>query len=156
MAQKQARQIVAQNRKARHLYHISDTLEAGLILAGTEVKALRAGHANINDAYAGEQGGALWLFNAYIGEYNAGNRFNHAPRRPRKLLLHAQEVRKLLGTVREKGITLTPLALYFNDRGYAKVVIGLGRGKKQYEKRQDIKTRDWQREQQRWLKEERS
>lgn len=146
---------IAQNRKARHLYFIEDTLEAGLMLQGTEVKSLRAGKASINEAHAGEMKGELYLFNATIEEYTAGNRFNHEPKRPRKLLLKKRELNKLLGQVRIKGMTLVPLSLYFNKRGIAKVLIGVASGKKQHEKRDTIKEREWKREQSRALKNKR-
>lgn len=122
------------------------------MLQGTEVKSLREGKANINEAYASEQGGELYLVNATIPEYRGGNRFNHEPRRPRKLLLHRRELNKLVGAVRKQGQTVVPLALYFNPRGLAKIEIGLARGKKMYDKRATIKERDWQRDKQRLLR----
>lgn len=134
---------VANNRKARFEYTIEEELEAGLVLTGTEVKSLRAGRAQIQDAYASERDGELWLLNAHIEEYKGGNRQNHEPRRPRKLLLHAKQVRGLLGKLQRKGMTLVPLSLYFNTRGIAKLKLGLAMGKKQYEKRQTIKEREW-------------
>jgi SsrA-binding protein len=143
---------VAVNRKARFEYFIEEEFEAGLVLTGTEVKSLRAGRANIGDAYAGEKEGELWLLNAIINEYAGGNRNNHEPRRPRKLLLHKRQVKKLIGRLRDKGVTLIPLTLYFNKRGIAKARLGLAKGKKQYEKRDTIKARDWKREQARLLK----
>ncbi len=143
---------VAQNRRARHDYFIDERLEAGIMLAGTEVKALREGRASLQDAYAGELQGELFLFNAYIPEYRAANRFNHETRRPRKLLVHRRERDRLLGAVRREGVTLVPLALYFNRRGIAKIDLGLARGKRQYDKRQDLKERSWQRERQRLLR----
>lgn len=143
---------VAQNRRARHDYFIEETIEAGLVLAGTEVKSLREGRASINDAHAGEMKGEMWLFNAYIPEYNkAVQQFAPDTRRPRKLLLHQKEIKKLLGQVKQKGYTLIPLDIHFK-RGYAKVTLGLAKGKKQYDKRETIKERDWQREQRRALK----
>lgn len=144
--------LVAQNRKARFEYTIEEELEAGIVLTGTEVKSLRAGQANINDAYAGERGGAVWLFNAYIAEYAGGNRQNHEVRRPRKLLLHSRQIRKLIGRLKVKGVTLVPLSLYFNSRGLAKVRLGLGIGRKQYEKRAAKKEREWQKQRSRLLK----
>ena len=143
---------VAQNRKARYNYFIEDTLEAGIMLTGTEVKSLRAGKSNITDAHAGESKGELFLFNLHIPEYGQGNRFNHEPRRPRKLLLHKREMNKLIGAVRKQGQTIVPLSLYFGPRGLAKVEIGLARGKKMYDKRASIKERDWQRDKQRLLR----
>jgi len=122
------------------------------MLQGTEVKSLREGKANISEAYASEQGGELYLVNATIPEYRGGNRFNHEPRRPRKLLLHRRELNKLVGAVRKQGQTVVPLSLYFNPRGLAKIEIGLARGKKMYDKRASIKDRDWQRDKQRLLR----
>ena len=136
----------AQNRRARHDYLIEDKVEAGLVLQGSEVKVLRQGQASINEAYADEQGGELFLVNANIPEYRAANRFSHQPRRPRKLLLHRREMNKLLGAIRREGMTLVPLSIYFNERGRAKVELGLARGKKQIDKRQAEKARSWQRD----------
>ena len=144
---------VAVNRKARHEYSIEDVFEAGLVLQGTEVKSLRNGNANIRDAYAYERGEEIWLNNSYIAEYKQGNRFNHAPTRERKLLLKSKEIRKLIGALKTKGTTLIPLELFFNERGIAKLSIGLATGKKKHEKREAIKERDWKREQSRILKE---
>lgn len=144
---------VALNRKAWRDYHIEDEIEAGLVLLGTEVKSLRAGRANIADAYAGPKGDEIWLFNASIAPYSHGNRENHEERRPRKLLLHKKQVEKLLGKLKVKGVTLAPLALYFNSRGVAKIKVGLATGKKEYEKRDDIKKRDWQRDKARIMRE---
>jgi SsrA-binding protein len=138
--------LAAQNRKARHNYFIDDVLEAGIMLTGTEVKALRAGKTNIVDSFAGEQKGELFLFNAHIPEYGQGNRFNHPPRRPRKLLLHRKQIEKLLGAIKREGVTIVPLSIYFNARGLAKVELGLATGKKQHDKRATAKARDWQRE----------
>ena len=136
---------IAQNRKARHDYLIEDTLEAGLMLAGSEVKALRKGGASINEAYAAERGGELFLMNANIPIYAAA-RVNHEPRRARKLLLHKKELNKLAGAVTRDGMTLVPLGLYFNDRGIAKVALGLAKGKRKADKRAAEKERDWQRQ----------
>jgi len=144
--------VIAENRKARHNFFIDDTIEAGLVLTGTEVKSLRAGKANIAEAYAAPEGGALWLVNAHIAEYGAGNRFNHEPRRKRKLLLHKREVVRLSGARDRQGMTLVPLKLYFNERGRAKLLLGLARGKKRYDKRQSEKDRDWKRQKERLLK----
>ena len=126
---------VAQNRRARHDYVIEDTLEAGLVLHGTEVKVLRKGQASIAEAYADESGGELFLVNANIPEYAASAHFNHEPRRPRKLLLHRKEVNRLLGAIRREGVTVVPLSIYFNERGRAKIALGLARGKRKADKR---------------------
>ena len=147
-----ARKAVAQNRRAFHDYFIDERFEAGLMLTGTEVKSLREGRATISEAYAGEMGGEIYLFNAYIPEFHGGNRFNHETKRPRKLLLRRREVDRLSGAVRREGMTLVPLQLYFTPRGWAKVEIGLARGKKAHDKRDAIKTRDWQREKQRLMR----
>ena len=136
----------AQNRRARHDYLIEDTLEAGLVLQGSEVKVLRTGQASINEAYADEQAGELFLVNANLPEYKAANRFSHQPRRPRKLLLHRKEMNKLLGAIRREGVTIVPLSIYFNERGRAKVELGLAKGKKMADKRQAEKDRSWQRD----------
>lgn len=148
-----ARQYAAQNRKARHDYFIDDTYEAGVALAGTEVKSLRAGRGNLADAYAAEEGGELWMVNAYIPEYSAGSHFNHEPKRKRKLLLHKRELAKLFIAVQQKGMTIVPLSIYFNDRGIAKVELGLARGKRQYDKRDTEKKRDWERQKARIVRE---
>jgi SsrA-binding protein len=143
----------AQNRRARYDYHITDTLEAGLQLQGTEVKVLRQGLASINEAYATERGGEIFLVNAHFPEYPSATRFNHEPRRPRKLLLHKKEINKLLGAIKREGVTLVPLSLYFNDRGIAKCELGLAKGKKKADKRETEKTRDWQRDKARIMRE---
>lgn len=145
--------VVADNRKARFNYEITDTYEAGIALTGTEVKSLRSGKATIGESYAGPAGEELVLYNAYIPEYLQANRFNHEPRRPRKLLLHRREIDKLLGATQREGYTVIPLRIYFNDRGRAKVELGLGRGKKLHDKRETEKKRDWAREKSRLLKE---
>jgi SsrA-binding protein len=147
------RKVIARNRRASHDYFLDERFEAGLVLQGTEVKSLREGRANINEAYASEQGGELYLVNATIPEYRAGNIFNHEPRRPRKLLLHRREMGKLIGAMRRAGETVVPLALYFNPRGIAKIELALARGKKVYDKRASIKERDWQREKERLIRE---
>lgn len=147
-----ASKTVALNRKARHDYSIEDTLEAGIQLAGTEVKSLREGGVQITDAHAGEMRGELWLFNAHIPEYHGGNKFNHEPKRPRKLLVHKRELSRLIGAVAREGMTLVPLALYFNPRGIAKIELGLAKGKKKWDKRETEKSRDWQREKGRLLR----
>lgn len=138
---------VAQNRKARFNYSIEDEIEAGLVLMGTEVKSMRAGQANINDAFAVVQSGEIWLHNAYIAEYPPANQFNHEARRPRKVLLHKRQMEKMIGKLKVKGATIVPLALFFNKKGFAKVMLGMARGKKEYEKRDTIKDREWQKEQ---------
>ena len=147
-----AKRSIAQNRRAYHDYFIDDKLEAGVMLTGTEVKSLREGRATIGEAHAGEMQGELYLFNAYIPEFHGGNRFNHETRRPRKLLVHRKEMAKLFGAVQRKGMTIVPLRLYFNNNGYAKVELGLARGKKQYDKRASEKDRDWQRDKQRLMR----
>jgi SsrA-binding protein len=139
------RKVVASNRKARHDYAILDTFEAGLALTGTEVKSLRAGRASLVDAFAQPQGAELYLYNMHIPEYALGTWTNHEPRRTRKLLLHRLEIDRLLGKLREGGLTMVPLSVYFAD-GWAKVELGLARGKKSYDKRQDLAKRDAQRE----------
>jgi SsrA-binding protein len=144
---------VAQNRRARFDYFIEDKVEAGLVLAGSEVKSLRQGRANIQESYAGEMAGELWVFNLYIPEYGPANRFNHDTRRPRKLLVHRRERDRLLGAVKREGVTLVPLSIYFTRRGLAKIDLGLARGKKLHDKRETEKKRDWQREKQRLLRE---
>jgi SsrA-binding protein len=141
-----------ENRRARHDYFIDEEVEAGIVLTGTEVKSLRAGKANLQDAYAGEQDGEFWLFNSYIAEYEGGNRFNHASRRPRKLLLHRRQIARLTGLVSAKGYTVVPLYMYFTSRGYVKLLLGAARGKKQYDKRETEKKRDWEREKARLLR----
>ena len=138
--------LAAQNRRARHDYFIEDTVEAGLMLLGTEVKSLRAGRASIAESFAAQQGDGLYLVNAYIPEYEAANRFNHAPKRARKLLLHRRELGRLLGAVQREGMTLVPLSIYFNARGIAKVQLGLAKGKRKGDKREAEKERDWGRD----------
>ncbi|MCB1464932.1 MAG: SsrA-binding protein SmpB [Nitratireductor sp.] len=145
--------LIADNRKARFNYEYVDTLEAGLALTGTEVKSLRNGEANIAESYATEEGGELWLINSYIPEYTQANRFNHNPRRRRKLLLHKKEMAKLINAVQREGMTIVPNRLYFNDRGRAKLQIALAKGRKAHDKREVSKERDWKREQGRLLRE---
>lgn len=145
--------FAALNRKARRDYHIEETFEAGVALAGSEVKSLRQGSANIGDAYAAVRRGELFLMNAYIAEYGQANRLNHEPRRPRKLLMHRREISRLAGSVERKGMTLVPLSVYFTDRGVAKVELGLARGKRAYDKRASEKERDWRRRRARLLRE---
>jgi SsrA-binding protein len=148
MAEKPARavKVVADNRKARFNYAIGDTFEAGLALTGTEVKSIRNGKATIGESYADSRDGELWLINANIPEYLQANRFNHAPKRPRKLLLHKRQINKLIGAVEREGMTLIPLKLYFNPKGRAKIELALARGKKLHDKRESEKKRDWNRE----------
>ncbi|NVK34778.1 MAG: SsrA-binding protein SmpB [Rhodobacteraceae bacterium] len=146
------RTVISDNRKARFNYEIEDTLEAGIELKGTEVKSLRTGKANIAESYAAEYQGELWIYNIFIPEYSQANRFNHEPRRPRKLLVHRREIGKLAGAVQKDGKTLVPLKLYFNEQGRAKIELALARGKKVHDKRETEKKRDWQRERARVLK----
>jgi SsrA-binding protein len=145
MAKEQGRKMVAQNRKARHDYHVEDTFEAGLVLTGTEVKSLRAGRASLVDGFAEVRDQEVWLNGVHIPEYTQGTWTNHEPRRPRKLLLHRREIDRIDARVRERGLTLVPLSLYFKD-GRAKVEIALARGKKAYDKRQAIAKREADRE----------
>lgn len=144
--------MVAQNRKARFNYNILETIEAGLVLKGAEVKSLRLGRATINEAFAGERDGALWLFNSYIPEYQGGVLSRFDTRAPRKLLMHRKEMRKFIGAIAKQGATLVPLNVHFNDRGLAKVTLGLGVGKKSHDKRQSIADRDWQRDKARLIR----
>jgi SsrA-binding protein len=144
--------LAADNRRARFDYEIGQTYEAGIMLTGTEIKSLRGGRSTIGDSYAAEKGGEVWLFNAYIPEYLEANRFNHETRRPRKLLLHKKEIARLSQAVQREGMTIVPLKIYFNDRGRAKVEIALARGKKQHDKRQTEKARDWNREKARLMR----
>lgn len=143
---------VAENRKARFSYEVMDTYEAGLVLTGTEVKSLREGHANIQESYASAEGGEIWLINSYLPEYLQGNRFNHEPRRRRKLLLKKKEMAKLAQAVEREGMTMVPLKIYFNERGRAKLLLAVARGKKLHDKRETEKQRDWAREKGRLLK----
>ncbi|MEE6257298.1 SsrA-binding protein SmpB [Plantactinospora sonchi] len=145
MPREKGRKVVASNRKARHDYAILDTYEAGMALTGTEVKSLRAGRASLVDAFAQERDGEIYLHGMHIPEYAQGTWTNHEPRRTRKLLLNRQEIIRLIGKLRESGLTLVPLSVYFSD-GWAKVEIGLAKGKKAYDKRQDLAKRDAERE----------
>jgi len=145
--------IAAVNRRARFDYEIGQVYEAGIALTGTEIKSLREGRSNIGDAYAGEKGGELWLYNAYIPEYLQANRFNHETRRPRKLLLHRREISRLVGAVDKEGMTIVPLRVVFNDRGCAKVELAVARGKKLHDKRETERKRDWGREKARVMRE---
>jgi SsrA-binding protein len=144
--------IVAQNRKARFNYEIGETFEAGIALTGTEVKSLRQGKATITESYADSRHGEIWLVNANIPEYLQGGRFNHAPKRLRKLLLHRRQIKKLIGAVEREGMTLVPLKLYFNEKGRAKVELALARGKKLHDKRETERKRSWDRERSRLLR----
>ncbi len=146
------KKIVAENRRARFEYFIEDVYEAGLALTGTEVKSLRFGEGSIAESYAEVRDEQVWLVNANIPEFSHGNRHNHVPKRPRKLLLHAREIAKLHGAVAREGMTLVPLSVYFTGRGRAKVELALAKGKKAHDKRETIKERDWKREQQRLLR----
>ncbi|MBX9786516.1 MAG: SsrA-binding protein SmpB [Alphaproteobacteria bacterium] len=140
------RKVVALNKRARFDYYIEETLEAGIILQGSEVKSLRQGQGSITESYATEEEGALYLVNSFIPEYNEASRFNHNPKRRRKLLVHKRELNRIWIAIRRKGMTLVPLSLYFNERGIAKLELGLASGKKKADKRTVEKERDWQRE----------
>lgn len=146
------RRVVADNRSARFHYAIEDTFEAGIALTGTEVKSLRGGRATIGESYAGPSGNDLMLFNAYIPEYLEANRFNHDTKRPRRLLLHRRQINKLIGATQRQGYTVIPLKIYFNDKGRAKVELGLGKGKQLHDKRESVKQRDWQRDKARLMR----
>lgn len=150
---KEEKKFAAQNRRARFDFFIDDVLEAGIMLTGTEVKSLRGGRASVNEAYAGLKGGELYLFNAYIPEYlQAGRWLQHEPKRPRKLLVRRRELDKIATGIKQKGVTLVPLSVYFNDRGIAKVEIGLATGKKKHDKRESEKERSWQRDKARLMR----
>ncbi|MDZ4737841.1 MAG: SsrA-binding protein SmpB [Rhodospirillaceae bacterium] len=144
--------VAAQNRKARFNFEIEERIEAGIILTGTEVKSLRGGRASIGEAFAVERDGELYLVNAHIPEYAGASRNNHAPMRPRKLLVHRREMERLLGSISREGMTIVPLSIYFNDRGIAKVQLGLARGRRKVDKREELKRRDWDREKARALR----
>ncbi len=144
--------IAAQNRRARHEYFIISEVEAGIMLVGTEVKSLRVGKGNINEAFAGPMNDELYLFNAYIPEYQSKMPFPHETRRPRKLLLHKREMAKLMGAITKDGMTLVPLDIHFAQRGIAKVQLGLAKGKKLHDKREAIKERDWNRDKARLMR----
>jgi SsrA-binding protein len=146
------KKVVAENRRARFDYFVEDRLEAGIQLVGTEVKALRQGEGSIAESYATVDGDEAWLINSHIPEYSHGNRMNHEPRRPRKLLLKKREIGKLQGAITRQGLTLVPLSMYFNGSGKAKVELALARGKKMHDKRETIKERDWKRDQARLLR----
>ena len=146
-------ETVALNRKARHEYTITDTFEAGLVLTGTEIKSVRAGKVNLSDAYARVERGEAWLLGAHIAPFEQGNRYNHEPRRDRKLLLHRTEIDQLMGRAAAKGLTIVPLRLYINDRGRAKVELGLARGKQLHDRRRDLAERQSRRDVERELAE---
>src|SRR5918997_6413708 len=154
MAAKSERKIkvVSDNRRARFNYEIGEVFEAGIMLTGTEVKSLRTGKATIAESYADARGQEIWLINSNIPEYLQAARFNHAPKRPRKLLLHRRQIDKLMGAVEREGMTLVPLKLFFNEKGRAKIEIALGRGKKLHDKRETERKRSWQREKGRLLR----
>lgn len=143
---------IAENRRARFDYLIEDTFEAGIVLTGTEIKSIRQGQGSIKECYAGEKEGELFLMNSHIPEYKSGGYINHEPKRYRKLLLKKRELNRLLGAIKKKGITLVPLSMYFNAKGYVKVQIGIAVGKNKSDKRQTEKERDWKRDQQRIMR----
>jgi SsrA-binding protein len=149
------KKVVAENRRARFDYFIDQVFEAGIALTGTEVKSLRFGEGSITEAYAEVKDGEVWLVNSNVPEFSHGNRFNHEPKRPRKLLLKEREIAKMHGAVAREGMTLVPLSVYFNGRGRAKVELALAKGKKAHDKRETIKERDWKREQSRLLRDHR-
>ena len=146
------KKIVAQNKKALFNYEIEERLEAGIILKGTEVPALRQGKASIDDSHAANSGNEVYLYNCHIAEYDKANQFNHDTRRPRKLLLNSKEIKKIIGKIRVKGYTLVALSLYFNNKNKLKVELGIAKGKKLHDKRESIKQKDWEREKQRLVK----
>jgi SsrA-binding protein len=154
MAEKKEKpiKVVAENRKARFNYAIEDTVEAGIVLTGTEVKSIRGGKTTIAESYADAKDGEIWLVNANIPEYLQANRFNHEPKRLRKLLLHKKEINRLAGAIEREGMTLIPLKMYFNERGRIKLQLGLAKGKKLHDKRDTEKKRDWEREKGRLLR----
>jgi SsrA-binding protein len=151
-AEKRAIKIVSDNRKARFNYEIGEVFEAGISLTGTEVKSLRSGKSTIAESYADAKDGEIWLINSNIPEYKQANRFNHAPKRPRKLLLHQRQINKLAGAVEREGMTIVPLKLYFNEKGRAKLELGIAKGKKLHDKRETEKQRDWQRDKARLMR----
>jgi SsrA-binding protein len=147
------KKVVAENRRARYDYAVEDKFEAGIALTGTEVKSLRFGEGSIAESYAEVKDGEVWLINSNIPEFSHGNRFNHEPKRPRKLLLHEREVNKMFAAVMRQGMTLVPLSIYFNGRGRAKVELAIARGRKAHDKREHDKEKDWKREQGRLMRE---
>lgn len=147
------RKVVAENRKGRHNYFFEEVFEAGIMLTGTEVKALREGRANIAESYATNDNGEIWLINSNIPEYSAGNIHNHEPRRHRKLLLHRRQIDKLTAAIQREGMTLVPVTLFFNERGIVKLELALAKGKKVHDKRDTEKERDWQRQKARLMRE---
>ena len=153
MAEKKDRpiKVIAENRKARFNYAVDDTVEAGIALTGTEVKSLRGGRSTIAESYVTEDGGEAWLVNANIPLYASGNRYNHEPKRARKLLLHRAQINKLIGAIQREGRTVVPLQVYFNEQGRAKIEIALAKGKQAHDKRQSIKDRDWKRQRSRLM-----
>ena len=152
MDSKERYKLAAENKRARFDYTIIETFEAGLVLKGSEIKSLRAGRASIAESHAAEKLGEIYLFNATIQEYSAASLFTHEPKRPRKLLLKKKQINKIIGSITRKGMTVVPLHIFFNHRGFAKISIGLAKGKKQADKRQTEKERDWKRDKERILK----
>jgi SsrA-binding protein len=150
--EKAPRKLAAENRKARFSYEILDTIETGIVLTGTEIKSLRNGKANITDSYASVESGELWLINCYIPEYFEANRFNHEPRRRRKILVHSKQLARLAQSTEREGMTLVPLNIHYNPKGMAKLELGVARGKKLHDKRETEKERDWNREKGRLLR----
>ena len=144
--------LIADNRKARYAYAIGETLEAGIMLVGSEVKSLRSGKSTIGESYAHAKDGEIWLVNSYIPEYSKASRFNHEPKRSRKLLVHKREANRLSAAVQREGMTLIPLKLYFNAKGIAKLELGVAKGKKLHDKRETEKKRDWQRDKARLMR----
>lgn len=153
MRPEQPRKLIADNKRARFDYYVEDVYEAGLVLTGTEVKSLRLGRANIAESYASPENGEVWLINSYIPEYGPASRFNHEPRRKRKLLLKEREINKLFGAVDRDGRTVVPLKLFFNERGMVKLEVALAKGKKAHDKRDSTKEREWKVEQGRLMRE---
>ena len=152
MAEPTNYKVIAENRRARFDYFFEDTFEAGIVLTGTEVKSLRNGRANITEAYASVEGTDIALINADIPPYAQANRFNHEPRRIRKLLLHRKQIDRLMGAVQREGLTIVPVKLYFNEKGFAKLQIALAKGKKNHDKREAVAERDWQRDKARLMR----
>ena len=153
MSEPSTQKLIAENRRARYDYFIEETVTAGLVLTGTEVKSLRLGRANIAESYASAERGGMVLINAYIPEYAPASRFNHEPRRPRRLLLHKKEIGKLAGAVNREGRTVIPMRLFWDDKGRAKLELAVAKGKKAHDKREATATRDWQRDKARLMRE---